>query len=127
MGGLTYLVGNLTRPCALHLVDGNGKSSIVPHQPTSPLDVIPRTWLGRVLASLGALVVIVLGFFFLTVALAVGALIAFVVFVRVLWLMHRVRRAAERGKTRGTIEVEYTVSEEREQDAHRLTKPGDER
>ena len=108
-------------------MDGNGKSSIVPYQQTSPLDVIPRTWLGRVLASLGALVVIVLGFFFLTVALAIGAIVAFVVFVRVLWLMHRIRRAAERGKTQGTIEVEYTVSEEREQGAHRLKRPSDER
>lgn len=127
MGGLTYLVSNPTCPCALHLVNGNGKSSIVPYQPTSPLDLIPRTWLGRVLASLGALVVIVLGFFFLTVALAIGAIVVFVVFVRVLWLMHRVRRAAERRKTQGTIEVEYTVSEEREQDARRLNRPGDER
>jgi hypothetical protein len=127
MGGLTYLVGNPTHPCALHLADGNGKSSIVPYQSTSPLDLIPRTWLGRVLVSLGALVVLVLGFFFLTVALAIGAVVAFVIFVRVLWLMHRVRRAGERRKTKGTIEVEYTVNEEREQDAHRLNRPGDER
>lgn len=126
-GGLIYLVGNPTRCYALHLVDGNGKSSIVPDQPTSPLDVIPRAWLGRVLASLGALLVIIVGFFFLTVALAIGAIVAFVVFVRVLWLMHRVRRAGERSKTQGTIEVEYTVSEERGQDAHRLNRPGDER
>lgn len=73
----------------------------------SPLDIVPRSFFGRVLASLGALVVIVLGFFFLAVALAIAAVIVFVVFVRILWLLHRARRRAERN----VIETEYSVSE----------------
>lgn len=79
--------------------------------PRSPFEIVPRTWLGRVLACLAALAVIVVGFFFLAIALAVGGVILFIVFVRVLWLMHRLRREREKSAPR-IIEGEYSVTEE---------------
>ena len=78
----------------------------------SPLDIVPRTLVGRVVAALAAAAVIVVGFFFLAVALAVGGIILFVVFVRVMWLLHRARRKAEKRTRERTIEVDYSVTDE---------------
>lgn len=89
----------------------------------SPLDIVPRTFLGRVLAALVALVVIVLGFFFLAIALAVAAVVVFVAVVRVMWLLHRARREADRRRDSRTIEVEYSVREET--DTRRVRRDGD--
>lgn len=97
--------------------------SLTMAQLKSPLDIVPRTLVGRVLAALAALVVIIAGFFFLAIALAIGGIILFVVFVRVMWLLHRARREADKRSRDRTIEVDYTVTDEA--DPRRLERERD--
>lgn len=67
-----------------------------------------RNWLERVLYALLGLTVLVLAFFFLTVALVAGALLAAVIAVRWWWLARKLRQRADEG----TLEGEYTVVEQ---------------
>lgn len=50
-------------------------------------------WITRILLTLTTLTLVVLGFFFLTVALAVGALVALVIGVRLWWTIRKLKRA----------------------------------
>ena len=50
-------------------------------------------WITRILLTLTTITLVILGFFFLTVALAVGALVAAVVGVRLWWIIRKLRRA----------------------------------
>jgi hypothetical protein len=68
------------------------------------------TWLERVLYAVGGLAVIVIGFFFLTVALIVGALLALVIVARVWWISRKLQRA----RRRNIVEGEYEVVERSE-------------
>jgi predicted lipid-binding transport protein (Tim44 family) len=47
--------------------------------------------LQRLLASLAAVAVIVLGFFFLTIALVLGAVLALVIGLRIWWVMRKLK------------------------------------
>ena len=67
-----------------------------------------RGWLQRVGVMLFAITVIVLGFFFLTIALVVGALLAAVIALRVWWMMRKIRSAQQASEP---LEGEYTVTE----------------
>ncbi len=51
-------------------------------------------WIARLLLTLTTLALIAIGFFFLTVALAVGAVVALVVGVRLWWMLRKLKRAA---------------------------------
>ena len=68
-------------------------------------------WLARAAIAVLGVAVAALAFFFLTIALIVGAAVALVFGIRLWWVMRRVR-AAERAA--GPIEGEYTVVEGRE-------------
>jgi predicted lipid-binding transport protein (Tim44 family) len=50
-------------------------------------------WIARILITLTTVALVIVGFFFLTVALVVGALIALVIGVRLWWLIRKIKRA----------------------------------
>lgn len=81
--------------------------------PQVTFDPFPRTFLGRVLAGLAAIAIIVLAVFFLTVALVVAGVVLAIAVVRVLWLMHRARRRAASRPGAAVIDVEYSIVDER--------------
>ncbi len=75
-----------------------------------PFDPLPKTFLGRVLAALAAVALIVVAVFFLTIALAIAGIVLAVTVLRAMWLLHRARRsAAPPAAANETIEVEYSV------------------
>jgi hypothetical protein len=78
-----------------------------------------RSWPERILLGIMAVAIVVLGFFFLTVALVAGAIVAAVVLARIWWLARKVR-AAQRDEA---IDGEYVVVEravlEQRQPSHR--------
>lgn len=67
-----------------------------------------RNFLERILYALLGLTILVLAFFFLTVALVAGALLAAIIAVRWWWMSRKLRKAA----SEGTIEGEYTIVEQ---------------
>ena len=73
---------------------------------------MPRavSWPARVLYGLLFAVVLVAGFFFLTIALAAGAIVALVILTRLWWVARALRRAPEHAE----IEGEFAVIEGRE-------------
>ena len=85
-------------------------------------------WLARILFTLTTLTLVVLGFFFLTVALAVGAVVALVFGVRLWWTLRKLKRAggafhtplASSGDT--VVEGEFQVVE-RESHGGKLPSP----
>ena len=64
-------------------------------------------WLERVLYAVGGVAVIVIGFFCVTVAIVVGAILALVIVARLWWLS----RKLERARNRNVVEGEYKVVE----------------
>jgi len=72
-------------------------------------------WLTRILVTLVTLVLVVLGFFFLTVALIAGALVATVVGARLWWTLRKLKRSqgdiTVDTDTR-VVEGDYTVIEQ---------------
>lgn len=66
-----------------------------------------RNFLERILYTLLGLTILVLAFFFLTVALVAGALLAAIIAVRWWWMARKLRQSA----SEGTIEGEYTIVE----------------
>ncbi|HEX7045640.1 MAG TPA: hypothetical protein VF203_13620 [Burkholderiales bacterium] len=72
-------------------------------------------WLERALYAIGGVAVIVIGFFFLTVALIAGALLALVVIARLWWLSRKLQRA----QRRSVVEGEYEVVERSESERRR--------
>ena len=72
-------------------------------------------WLERVLYAIGGVAVVMIGFFFLTVALVAGALLALVIVARLWWLSRKLQRA----RNRNVVEGEYEVVERPEHDRRR--------
>jgi hypothetical protein len=72
------------------------------------------SWLERVLYAIGGVAVIVIGFFFLTVALIAGALLALVVVARLWWISRKLQRA----RRRNVVEGEYEVVERSKFERH---------
>ena len=67
--------------------------------------IVPRTWLGRLVAFVAIVALCVLAVFFFAVFLAVFAAPATVLIARILWMQRQIRR-----KGAGEfIEAEYTV------------------
>lgn len=84
--------------------------------------------LGRIVLAIATLALVVVGFFFFTIALVAGAILALVIGVRLWWTLRKFKRAqAEMGSmqrepgsgTGGAIDGEYQVVE-RETSAERL-------
>lgn len=61
--------------------------------------------LERVIYAIGAIVVIVIGFFFVTVAFFVGALLALAIVARLWWLSRKLKQAQNRNVVEGEYEV----------------------
>jgi predicted lipid-binding transport protein (Tim44 family) len=59
----------------------------------TPFVVQKPSWIARILLSLATVGLVIVGFFFLTVALVVGALIALVIGVRLWWMIRKIKRA----------------------------------
>ena len=80
------------------------------HAPGTPL--IPRaaSWTARLLYGLLLAIALVVGFFFLTVALVAGAFVGAAVLARLWWLS----RAARQSRKQEEIEGEFAVIEPRE-------------
>jgi hypothetical protein len=72
-------------------------------------------WLERVLYAIGGLAVVIAGFFFLTVAIVVGAILALVIIARLWWLSRQIRKA----RNRNVVEGEYEVVERPEHERRR--------
>ena len=70
-------------------------------------------WLERVLYAIGGLAVILIGFFFITVAFFVGALLALVIIARLWWISRKLRRARDRNVVEGEYEVVERSEHER--------------
>ena len=74
-------------------------------------------WITRILLTLTTVTLVVLGFFFLAVALAIGALVALVIGVRLWWTIRKLKRAQSASDSvTGTtgarvVEGEYQVIE----------------
>lgn len=73
-------------------------------------------WLQRILLALLGLVILIAGFFFLTVAIIAGAFLALAIGVRIWWTMRRLRRQAQ---ANAALEGEFTVVERAEAERHR--------
>jgi hypothetical protein len=65
-----------------------------------------RGWLQRTALAVGAVAVVAIAFFFITVALIAGALLATGIAIRWWWVMRRLRSAR---KTAGPLEGEFVV------------------
>lgn len=81
-----------------------------------------RSWPERILLGIVTVAIVVLGFFFLTVALVAGAIVAAVVLARIWWLARKMR-AAQRD---AAIDGEYVVVERavlEQQQTSRRDKP----
>jgi uncharacterized protein HemY len=84
----------------------------------TPYSVQKPGWIARILLTLTTLALVVVGFFFFTVALVVGAVIALVIGVRLWWILRKLKRA--HGDLRGAsthaagtsvVDGEYQVVE----------------
>ena len=67
--------------------------------------IAPRTWLGRLVAAVGTIALILLAVFFFTIFLTVFSVLAVVIIARILWAQRQSRQKAEED----VIEVEYSV------------------
>lgn len=72
----------------------------------------PMGWLQKAVALVVLCAVVVLGFFFLTMALVAGAILAAVILLRLWWLKRKLRSAA----ISGTYEGDYVVIEQARED-----------
>ena len=73
-------------------------------------------WMQRILLALLGLVIIIAGFFFLTVAIVAGAFLALAVGIRIWWTLRRLRKKAQ---ANAALEGEFTVVERAEAERQR--------
>ena len=67
--------------------------------------IVPRSWLGRLVAAGGTIALILLAVFFFTVFLTVFAVLAVVIIARILWAQHQTSQKT----SEHVIDAEYTV------------------
>ena len=75
-----------------------------------------RSWLQQVALTVVGVAVIVVAFFFVTVALIAGALLAIGIALRWWWVVRRLRKASAHS---GPLEGEYVVIERADSDSER--------
>jgi hypothetical protein len=75
-----------------------------------------RSWLQQVALTVVGVAVIVVAFFFVTVALIAGALLAIGIALRWWWVVRRLRKASANS---GPLEGEYVVIERADSDSQR--------
>ncbi|OGA07958.1 MAG: hypothetical protein A2W68_15040 [Betaproteobacteria bacterium RIFCSPLOWO2_02_64_14] len=78
------------------------------------LSTRPTTWLGKLAVAVIGLTLLVLAFFFLTVALVAGVIVGLAVIGRLWWISRKLRRAREQADLDG----EFTVVERRDSIQH---------
>lgn len=81
-------------------------------------------WIARILLSLTTVALVVVGFFFFTIALIVGALIALIIGVRLWWMLRKLKRTRNAtpenpASAEGALDGEFQVVE-RESSTERL-------
>ena len=68
-------------------------------------------WIIRILVALITLTLVIVGFFFLTVALIAGALVAAVFGARLWWMMRKLKRAQADADNANVVDGDYRVIE----------------
>lgn len=96
--------------------DSNGHP--MNYKTRSPAGILPRSWLGRLLATLVATGLAVVGFFFLVVAMIGAALIAAVVIARIWWIARKLRARRDANVLEGTYSVEAEATPALHHDDH---------
>lgn len=82
-------------------------------------------WIARILLTLTTISLVIVGFFFFTIALVAGALIAMVIGLRLWWMLRKLRKAQpvsgapHAEQSQGALDGEYQVIE-RESGGERL-------
>ncbi len=76
------------------------------YQTRIPVGIVPRTWSGRLAATLIAASLAVVGLFFLAFALVAAALIAALALARIWWVARKVRAQRDSGVIEGSYSVE---------------------
>lgn len=71
--------------------------------------LLPTTWIGRLIATIVAASVAVVGLFFLAFALVAAALLATIVAVRIGWLLRKLRMQ----RNKDVIEGSYSIESEK--------------
>ena len=93
------------------------RSKVAAHSNRTIVYVVPRTWLGRLLAAVGTIALIILAVFFFTIFLTVFIFLAVVIIARILWAQYRTRQKA----SKRVIDIEYrekvTETRRRSEDA----------
>ncbi len=79
-----------------------------------PADIVPRSWLGRLIAVLIAAGLAVVGLFFIAFALVAAAGVAVIVVARIWWVSRKLRARQDNV----VIEGAYSVEPERIQAVH---------
>ena len=80
-------------------------------------------WITRILVALITLTLVVVGFFFLTVALIAGALVAAVFGARLWWMMRKLKRAQADADNANVVDGDYRVIERESSTAQLPPKP----
>jgi len=83
------------------------RSKVAAHSNRAIVYVVPRTWLGRILAAVGTIVLLLLAVFFFTIFLTVFIFLAIVIIARILWAQHRMNQKA----SENVIDVDYSEEE----------------
>ena len=88
-------------------------------------NVVPTTWMGRLVATIAAGALAVAGLFFIAFALAATAVIAVIVALRVWWIFRKSRLQRDADVIEGSYSVESEQNEQlpsskirRESDSH---------
>jgi hypothetical protein len=70
-----------------------------------------QDWISRILVALITTVLVILGFFFFTVALVAGAIVAAVFGARLWWTLRKLKRAQAEANDATTVDGDYRVIE----------------
>ncbi|MEQ1775086.1 MAG: hypothetical protein ABL891_15015 [Burkholderiales bacterium] len=68
-------------------------------------------WISRILVALITVALLILGFFFLTVALVAGAIVAAVFGARLWWTLRKLKRAQAAANDANVVEGDYQIIE----------------
>lgn len=89
-----------------------------------PGNILPASWLGRVIATLVAASVAVVGLFFFAFALVAAAVLAIIVAVRIWWVSRKLRARRDQDVIEGSYSVESEpVQSIRSEEAAGVTLP----
>ena len=76
------------------------------HQTRIPANLLPTTWMGRLIAAIVVASLAVAGLFFLAFALVAAAVLASIVAVRIWWLLRKLRTQRDKDVIEGSYSIE---------------------